>query len=200
MCTGCLYLPKSFINGGWLFSCFCLTFSAIFTCYCAILLIETREKLKCTSFSQVGYLAYGPKGKYLTDLSLVLSQMGFCVAYVYFVKENLHNILLESLGVNISSNWFAFISFFIYTALCLVRRIEFFAKTHVFADVIIAITLLSVFVYGAIELSHNGPQIGSSARLGAVYLINPVTWSDGIGFSVYAFEGIAVILPIRDIT
>ena len=152
VCTGCLYLPKSFMNGGWLFSCFCLVFSGIFTCHCAMLLIETREKLKCTSFSQVGLLSYGPKGKYLTDLSLVLSQMGFCVAYVYFVKENLHIILLESLGVNISSNWFAFISFFIYTALCLVRKIEFFAKTHVFADVIIAITLLSVFVYGGIEL------------------------------------------------
>ena len=31
-------------------------------------------------------------------------------------------------------------------------------------------------------------------------MINPVLWPDAIGFSVYAFEGIGVILPIREVT
>ena len=31
-------------------------------------------------------------------------------------------------------------------------------------------------------------------------MIDPVLWPDAIGFSVYAFEGIGVILPIKEVT
>ena len=69
-----------------------------------------------------------------------------------------------------------------------------------FADIIIGVTLLTVYVYGGIKLSHDGSQLGKTAHFGPVSLINPMTWSDAIGFSAYAFEGIAVILPVQDIT
>jgi hypothetical protein len=34
----------------------------------------------------------------------------------------------------------------------------------------------------------------------SVYLINPVTWSEAIGFSVYLFEGIGLVLPVQHVT
>lgn len=33
-----------------------------------------------------------------------------------------------------------------------------------------------------------------------LYLINPITWTDAIGSTVFLFEGIGVILPIYDVT
>ena len=39
VCTGCLYLPKSFINGGWTFQIVMLVISCLITLYCAELLL-----------------------------------------------------------------------------------------------------------------------------------------------------------------
>jgi proton-coupled amino acid transporter len=74
-----------------------------------------------------------------------------------------------------------------------VRKIEIFAATHVFADLMILLALIILVVYGSINLSKNGRNTG-------VPFINEKTFTDAIGFSVYAFEGIGMILPVQDIT
>ena len=33
-----------------------------------------------------------------------------------------------------------------------------------------------------------------------MYLINPITWTDAIGSTVFLFEGIGVVLPIYEVT
>jgi len=59
VCTGCLYLPKSVINGGWMFSAFMLLFSCFLTIYCALLLLDVRKKLNLTSYTEIGLKTYG---------------------------------------------------------------------------------------------------------------------------------------------
>jgi len=53
VCTGILYMPKDFINGGWLFSAICVILSLILTLYCAGLLLECRAKFG-GSFPDIG--------------------------------------------------------------------------------------------------------------------------------------------------
>jgi len=67
--------------------------------------------------------------------------------------------------------------------------------THIFADVMIIITIIVISVYAGIAISDNG-----GLDTAGVQFINHKHWSDAIGFSVYAFEGIGVILPIREVT
>ena len=43
VCTGILYMPKDFINGGWLFSAICILCALFLTLYCAKLLLEVSE-------------------------------------------------------------------------------------------------------------------------------------------------------------
>lgn len=84
--------------------------------------------------------------------------------------------------------------FVVFVPLCFVRKISKFAAFHVFADVMIFCTLISVMIYASISLSKEGNQIDT---------VKGVNWNlfpDSIGFAVYAFEGIGVILPIMDIT
>lgn len=33
-------------------------------------------------------------------------------------------------------------------------------------------------------------------NLGSVYLLNPVSFSDSIGYSIYCYEGIGAIMPV----
>ena len=71
--TGGLYLPKSFINGGWGFQIITMVMSGILTMYCSILLLDTRAISKVGSYSEMGQLSYGKYGRIAVDISLALS-------------------------------------------------------------------------------------------------------------------------------
>ena len=81
----------------------------------------------------------------------------------------------------------------VYTPLCYVRKIEKFAFTHIIADILILVTVIVICVYNIIKIDDKG--WGSN-----VTFINPDTWLNMIGFSVYSYEGIGIILPILDCT
>lgn len=82
----------------------------------------------------------------------------------------------------------------IYVPLVMVRKIEVFAATHLFGDICIFVTVITICVYAGINVGDNGWD-----TKGAQF-INSTLWPDAIGFSVYAFEGIGVVLPIMEIT
>jgi proton-coupled amino acid transporter len=132
----------------------------------------------------------------VTDIALWVTQIGFCCAYTFFIKENIHSIIMEmSEGkINIEPNIIAVGCWIVFTLLCLVRKIEKFAVTHIFADVMIFVTVLIVIVYGIINLKDEGNRIDT------IYAVNPETWSASIGFSVFSYEGIGTVLPIYEIT
>ena len=65
---------------------------------------------------------------------------------------------------------------------------------HIFADCTVVLTLIIVFAYGFIYMSND------HKKTPPVYMINPVTWSEAIGFSVYLFEGINLVLPVKQVT
>ena len=149
--------------------------------------------MNASSYPELGYKAYGKCGKYAVDLALWFSQTGFCFAYVFFVKENFHKVLLQISDnkIDVSTNTFAIGCFFLFTLLCFVRKIEIFASTHVFADLMIVLTMLTVIIYGCKEIKQNNMILVSQ-----VDYINTVTYADAIGYSVYCFEGIGVIMPV----
>ena len=82
----------------------------------------------------------------------------------------------------------------IYVPLVFVRKIEVFAVTHLFGDVMIILTMVVICIYAGIDVGKGGWQ-GASLQA-----FNPSLWPDAIGFSVYTFEGIGIILPVMDIT
>lgn len=145
--TGILYLPKSIYNGGWLFSSVSLIMFCLFTLYCTKLLLEVHDKMG-GSFSSIGTRLYGKWGKICVDVTLIGSQFGFVCGYIYFIAVNLDAILYQQ-GVHYSDVpgkalnkwWYALICFVIIMPLVMVRSIEKFAITHLFANVMICITL-----------------------------------------------------------
>ena len=76
----------------------------------------------------------------------------------------------------------------IYVPLVMVRKIEVFATTHLFGDIMIFVTVITVCVYAGIEVRDDGWD-----TKGAQF-INSTLWPDAIGFAVYAFEGIGVVV------
>ena len=71
--AGILFLPKSFSNGGIIWSSFVLCFSGWITTLCAIKLIRIGQKMNCYCFSQIVKESFGDTGKQITDLMIGLS-------------------------------------------------------------------------------------------------------------------------------
>jgi hypothetical protein len=67
----------------------------------------------------------------------------------------------------------------------MVRDLTKFAKYHLFADIVILITVVSVIVFAVIEAAENG--WGNNA-----YAVNPNSWVTMIGYSVFVYEGIGL--------
>ena len=110
---------------------------------------------------------------------------------MFFIKENIAQIIYEAFGYETNKIFLCWVAFAMFAALCLIRKIEIFAPTHLFADAMIVITLIAVIVYGMINISNEG-----HANLNTVSPINSATFADAIGYSVYSYEGIGVILPV----
>ena len=56
----------------------------------------------------------------------------------------------------------------------------------------IVLTVIVCIVYGVINIEDKTSPV-------IVPIIDTKTYTDAIGFSVYAFEGIGLILPVREI-
>jgi amino acid permease len=48
-------------------------------------LLEARDATNARSYMELGTKAYGKKGKNTVGLFLILSQVGFTIAFVYFI-------------------------------------------------------------------------------------------------------------------
>jgi solute carrier family 36 (proton-coupled amino acid transporter) len=91
--------------------------------------------------------------------------------------------------------WYVLICCAIWVPLVMVRKIEVFSKFHIFGDVLIIITILVICAYAGYVIHEDN---GFSTQ--GQELIDPTLWPNAIGFSVYAFEGVGMVLPVREVT
>jgi len=70
VCVGILYVPKAFINGGWLFTMGALVASAFCTCYCSHLLLDAKNAAGVESYTALGKACYGSTGEMLVNLAV----------------------------------------------------------------------------------------------------------------------------------
>jgi amino acid permease len=95
------------------------------------------------------------------------------------------------------SKWVFVIPFFvIYIPLVWIRKTEKLAFTHLISDVIIAFVILTIMTYGGMAVTsrpHNEDLVSQ-------WYMGPAGIGVGISSSSYAFEGIACVLPVREIT
>ncbi|KAG3132401.1 hypothetical protein PI126_g19658 [Phytophthora idaei] len=200
--SGILFLPKGFQNGGMLFSIVGLCVSAALSTFCMLRLVECSSVLLRSrnyhnvSYGIVGEQAFGTMGRRAVNLSLVLSQIGFCCSYLIFVEKNIGEVLLHSFNLQSSSttsSWtLILLQIPLYTPLVWVRRLEYFAFTSLFADVLIVFGLVYILTYTVKTLESAAP--GESKW----QYFNSENWAMFLGVAVYCFEGIGLVLPTYD--
>lgn len=154
-------------------------------------LVSFRRQVVIGSFGYVGYKVFGRAGQIAVDVSLVLSQAGFCCVYVVFIARNVLQLLnTNSCWLDGSWLWLLILlEWPLFTPLTWVRRIKYFGATNIAADVLIGGGLLGILAWsiqGMINQSHAGVGISVPA-------FNSQSFSLMLGTAVYAFEGVGMV-------
>lgn len=200
--SGILFLPKGFANGGMLFSLAALCCSAALSTFCMLRLtacsnvVLTHHGHSNVSYGLVGEKAFGKLGRIAVNISLVLSQVGFCCSYLIFVEKNIGEVILAAFNIQrttaSSSLTLILLQIVLYTPLSWVRRIEYFALTNLFADLLILFGIVYIVSY-SVQTLDNAP-LGTATWEN----FNSTSWAMLLGTAVFCFEGIGLVLPIYD--
>ncbi len=78
----------------------------------------------------------------------------------------------------------------VYVPLVWIRNLEKLAFTHLIGDVVIIIVITTCMTYAGIEIGDHGAEVNP--------LVTPVFFK-AVPYAAFAFEGIAVLLPLRDV-
>ena len=179
--------------------------SLILTIYCTSLLLQCAEN-HGNSFSEIAEAAFGSKMKLLTEILIIASQMAFCTNYVYFISSQMGSVMncaksdadptTCALDADVYDQvhiwYFLPILLVIYVPLVWIRDMSKLAWTHLVGDVIIIAVVVSIFAYAGIHVADNS---------GTLYFNPPITTQvvSAVPYCAFAFEGVAVVLPLRDI-
>ncbi|KAH3668650.1 hypothetical protein OGAPHI_002404 [Ogataea philodendri] len=189
--TGVVFLPKSFSNGGLLFCNLMIVAFSVISYYCFLILIRCTERVRVSGYGDVGLKVVGRNLQLLILGSLALSQLGFSSSYVVFVAENFKVVANSVLATDHGVGFFVAIQLLIFLPLSLTRNISKLSFTALIADAFILLGLVYIYFCSTAHLVLNGvsPKVS---------MFKSDTWSLFMGTAVFAYEGIGLIIPIRE--
>ncbi|KAF9352033.1 neutral amino acid transporter [Mortierella sp. AD094] len=191
--TGVLFLPKAFMNGGLLFSCLMLALVATVCCIAFLMLVKVRLVVR-ESFQDIGLVLFGKYMRFAVLLSVALSQIGFCCAYLIFVSQNIDAVVQTFTKCKfhgIEQKYYILIILVILIPLVLIRRMSILSLPSMLANLFIIFGIVYLWYYSIHNLAINGagPDIA---------LFNRDDFALFIGTAVFSFEGIGLVIPITE--
>ncbi|KAF9115645.1 neutral amino acid transporter [Mortierella sp. AM989] len=191
--TGVLFLPKAFMNGGLLFSCLMLAFVATICCIAFLMLVKVRLTVR-ESFQDIGLVLFGKYMRFAVLLSVFLSQVGFCCAYLIFVSQNIDAVVKTFTKCKfdgIPEKYYILIILVLLIPLVLIRRMSILSLPSMVANLFIIFGIVYLWYYSIHNLAVNGagPNIA---------MFNRDDFALFIGTAVFSFEGIGLVIPITE--
>ena len=142
------------------------------------------------TFRDIGELAFGSWGKYAVDVSLVLSQLGFCTAYVAFMGDNMAAVFPV-----LSAHEWMLLAMTTLAVLCQIRQVSTIAFTSAIGNAVYLVSIVIIFIDGA---AHETSLSGRNKNTGEpIVLFNLSGLPLVFGTACFALEGIGLILPVK---
>ena len=198
---GILFLPFQFWETGTAAMPVIMAGSLVLTVYCTTLLMATADQYG-GEFSSIAKEAYGDKARILTQVLIICSQMGFCINYIYFISSQVGSIFncvnrggdlcAQSTEVreNVQIWYFLPALFCIYVPLCWIRDMEKLAWSHLVGNILILLVVVSVTYFSTSNIVKHSTSPQAA--------FTPLFFK-AIPYSAFAFEGVAVVMPLREI-
>ncbi|CAD5214466.1 unnamed protein product [Bursaphelenchus okinawaensis] len=132
---------------------------------------------------------WGYFAKNLVNLNMFIAQIGFCCVYFVFMADNLKQFFDETSEIHISqAGWIALLLIPIFF-LCTIRQLKVLAPFALIGNVvyIVAVTIVIYYLCSHLQPITAVKYVGSLDDMPLFF-----------GTVMFAFEGIAVILPIEN--
>ncbi|KAG9321431.1 hypothetical protein KVV02_004370 [Mortierella alpina] len=191
--TGVLFLPKAFMNGGILFSCLLIAFVATICCISFLMLVQVRLVIR-ENFQDIGLVLFGKYMRLAVLVSVALSQIGFCCAYLIFVSQNIDAVVqtfTKCTFHGIQEKYYILIPLVVLIPLVLIRRMSILSMPSMLANLFIIFGIVYLWYYSINNLAVNG--LGPN-----IALFNRDDFALFIGTAVFSFEGIGLVIPITE--
>ncbi|KAF9947847.1 neutral amino acid transporter [Modicella reniformis] len=191
--TGVLFLPKAFMNGGLLFSCLLLAIVAVVCCISFLMLVKVRLVVR-ESFQDIGLILFGKYMRLAVLVSVALSQVGFCCAYLIFISQNINAVVqmfTRCTFHGIEERYYILIALVVLLPLVLIRRMSILSLPSMVANLFIIFGIMYLWYFSIHSLAENGPGPN-------ITLFNKDDFALFIGTAVFSFEGIGLVVPITE--
>lgn len=136
------------------------------------------------SFREIGDFAFGKYGCLAVDVNLVASQIGFCIAYMSFISQNMVKVVDGLTRIE----WII-ILFVGWSILVQVRDIRKIGFTSLFGNLVYVTSLCIIFYDG---FAHHCCVTAAETSW-----IKPEGLALVFGTGCFALEGIGLILPVK---
>lgn len=145
-----------------------------------------------TSYSELGYAVFGANGKAFVDFCMVVSQFGFCIAYLIFIGNQLDQVICLETQQDYCDykNTYIIVSCIILVPICWLKTFSFISYISLFANISIIFALIVIMSYGEKEYVEQ-PELHENIRYIQVTQL-PLFF----GIAVFNFEGNGVILNL----
>ncbi|KAL6047357.1 hypothetical protein QOT17_021687 [Balamuthia mandrillaris] len=193
---GILGMPYGFKQGGLLSGVLTLLVVAVFSNYCMRVLIACKNRARSQGhrvcdFEHLGRLVLGTFGHWFVVIALVFTQLGFCIAYVIFIAENMHAI-----AQSLSTTQWALIAFPVITGVALIRSWKLLAPGSMLGSASLCAGVGIVFVYSMMSLRQKLSEHGMK-WFDQIDLYTFETYPLFFGVAVYTYEGIGLVIPME---
>ncbi|XP_018786627.1 PREDICTED: proton-coupled amino acid transporter 4 [Bactrocera latifrons] len=204
--AGLFAMGDAFKNGGLVGATVLLPILAVICVHCERLLIDSSIMVvgKTPGVDFFDYpdtvekvFEYGPPPvrklsklmRTIVETFLCVTQFGFCSIYFVFITENLHQVLQQN-GIEISQTTTMAITLLPAMLPSLLTNLKYISPVSMLANLSLLFGLLATLV-----IALQGPMPAISERH---YITNGTQMALFFGTALFAFEGIALILPLRN--
>ena len=137
-------------------------------------------------------IAYGPRGASFVNVNIILSQVGFCIAYLLFIGEQLEQVIcVETSGSFCSMKaLYIFLAFFVVLPIVWLPSVRHLAYPALLANISIFFALFIILFQDEVEIAHHH----SNKR---IIMFNFLELPYFFGIAVFDFEGNGIVLNLR---
>jgi proton-coupled amino acid transporter len=184
--SGVLGLPFAYSQGGMIAGTIGMLIVALLSTVAVFLLLDCKKRLgrHTRTFGDIGFGAAGRAGHSIVEGCVVLSQLGFCTAYIIFITQNMHRYMSAYFG----EQEVTLTLIPALVLLCWIRSLQVLAPFSLLAIVLILAGLATVVLASADKIG-----LGKGVE---PYV--PDTLPVFIGMAIYSFEGIGLAVPIQN--
>ncbi|KAM3968648.1 proton-coupled amino acid transporter-like protein acs [Aphomia sociella] len=203
--SGLLAMGDAFRNGGIVFASITTVVLGIICVHSQHLLLNCSEEVhrqtkrdKPPNFADTVYLvfAHGPPRfrpvartmKFLVNGFLCVTQLGFCCVYIVFIANNV-KLICDQYDIHIDLSIHMIFVVIPVLLACMVRNLKYLTPFSTIANIMMAVGVSAV-VY---EAAHDLPPVNTR-----VYIASWQQLPLYFGTAIYAFEGIGLVLPLKN--